>query len=500
MRAALVARLGAAPVARAIAALAMAGLLMTGGCRRQAPPPASQPAQATNTSAVSDSAVGDADSAKQAVAVEPARAQETRSRIGIAMSAAMELSGSTDRARSARMIAARRAMQGLNQASLRFADVLNHALAASRRAPLAYLKAGDQAVLAGRYERALVLLEYAQRLDAGSLDAAKARANVLTAMGRHGEAADAYGDLAQRAGDDLTAMFNHALACSRCGRLDQAQRTYLQLLAKQPRHVQARYNLAGLYQLQGQLEQARTQWEQVVAQAPQLGSASRCLGDVLLDLRQPGPALEAYVRAAHLEPQDPTAWMDVAEAAIAAGRPGQAAAVLQRASRLLADPTGGPQLSAPGEASPATTSIPADQAWAGASGGAPDAAPNVATDGASDPAPQPGGNLAAPYRRLGDLYLRLHRLTGRDEFVPPAVASWRMSLEHDSSQDELRELIATYQGVGDTVGPAEGAGAGPPVGAGTGSAVGIGVGSAIGASVGGTGPAANSGGVEHRPE
>ena len=274
-------------------------------------------------------------------------------------------------------------------------DLLDQAVVQARRAPLAYIKAGDRAAAAGQFERALAYFRHAAWMDKGNLDALKGEGLMLTALGRHGEAAEVYGQIVRADLADRTARYNFALACSRCGQLAQAQQAYVALLEIDPDHVQARYNLAGLYQLTGKLELSERQWREVVRRRPRSPSAQRSLGDVLMDQHRPAEAVEPYARAADLSPQDPWVWLELAGACAEAGMAGRAAVAADRAGRLA-------------------------------------------------------GHDAPLHRRLGQVYLDVYRLSHDGRFVASAVGAWQRSLQIDPSQADLRRLVRTYEAMATT--------------------------------------------------
>lgn len=240
------------------------------------------------------------------------------------------------------------------------------------------------------------------------VEALKGLSNVLTLLGRHDQAAEAYRRLVEMDPSDRTGRFNLAVSLVRIRRFGEAEGIYLHLVTEQPDFVQARYNLAWLYQVEGKLAQARDQWRQVVRQAPQLASAHAALGDVLMHLGDVGQAMAAYLVATDQAADNASLWHGLTLAARAAGYPQHAVVAARRAAEL--DPQD-----------------------------------------------------AAAWRLLGDVLLDLHRATRDERFLTQAATAWRRSLALDDTQDDLRRILAATGGSRTTAGPPPPAASAPAI-------------------------------------
>jgi len=257
-----------------------------------------------------------------------------------------------------------------------------------------YIRAGRQALADENFRAALPFFRRAVELDALSLPALRGLAASLVGTERFAEAVDVYGTIAGLSPTDRTPLFDLAVVQSRLGRLTDAEATYRKLLVGEEIDdatlLKAAYNLATVYQAQGKLAAAMEMWRVVTARAPHLAGAHSQFGEVLLLLGRPEEAMAAYAEAAKLQPMNVSEWLNLATAAHAAGSYGRAVVATRRATELA----------------------PRD---------------------------------AFIWRRLGDLLLDLHRATGQEESLAEAVDAWRKSLQCDPAQQDLRDLVATYE-------------------------------------------------------
>lgn len=255
------------------------------------------------------------------------------------------------------------------------------------------LVAADRAMARGDFAAAVSLCRRA--MDEGgeearrSLDAHQCLAVALVASEQFDQAVQVYRRLIELGGEDRTTLFNLALAQTRLGRYSQAEETYRRLLARHDDFHQARYNLASLLQAQGKLTEARDTWQRVISDQPGLESARAALAEVLVDLGDLEGAMEQYAQAARLQPKLVSNWVNLAHCARSAGTLGRAAAAARRAAEL----------------SPRDASI---------------------------------------HRLRGQIFLEMHRLSGRASLLNEALAAWEQSLRLDPAQDDLRELIRSY--------------------------------------------------------
>ena len=259
---------------------------------------------------------------------------------------------------------------------------------------LRHIAAGNRALARKDAATAAKCFYRALDIEPAHPDALRGLATALAAAGRYRQVIPVYQMIHGIWPKDRTALFNLAVALSKVHRFTEASQVYRQLLAQDADDVRSRYNLAVLHQAQGKLDQARRTWREVLARAGHLPSAHTALGEVLMDLGDQQGAMLAYAEAAKLRPKSVTGWLNLATAAEAAGSYGRAIVATKRAAKL----------------SP---------------------------------------NDAAIWARVGELYLALHRATGKDRFLTEAVAAWRQSLKVDPAQPQLRNYVETYRPSGD---------------------------------------------------
>ncbi len=111
-------------------------------------------------------------------------------------------------------------------------------------------------------------------------------------------------------------LFDRALKFQERGDRENAIRLYNKLLAANPDHLEARFNLAVIHHDSGELETALAGYKQCLNLAPDLAEAYKNIGDIKIQQHAPQAAKEAYRRALSLRPQAAT-WhnLGIAEAA-----------------------------------------------------------------------------------------------------------------------------------------------------------------------------------------
>jgi len=254
------------------------------------------------------------------------------------------------------------------------------------RDPAKWIRAADRALAAGHAERAAERFAHAATLDPDNTDALMGLATALAVLRRHEQALPVYETLLERSHDPAV-RFNYAVALSLCERFEQARTQYETLLDADAGHVRARLNLATLLHAQNQLVEAGKHYRILLDDAKKLAPADQaavwaCYGQLLLDLKDTPAALTAFAEAAKAQPDDATAWLNLANVAQAAGRYGTALTACQRAA------TGDPQ-------------------------------------------------NPTPWRRLGEL----HHAINDPDHLKQAIECWETSLKLDPEQEELRERL-----------------------------------------------------------
>jgi len=274
--------------------------------------------------------------------------------------------------------------------------------------PMAHIRAADRALACGQTDLAIGGFVRAAEIAAPPerLEALRGLAVALVVGRRHRQVAGIYGQILALAPGDETARFNLGLSLMRLRRLAEADEAFRALLSGRRYRTKARFNLATVLAAQGKLAQAAGQLKAVVASRPpprraDLAAAYAQLAQVLVDMGKTQEAVDACVAAARLNPNDLTAWVNLASAARSAGSYGYAVTAARKATKL-----------APFNA----------ETWL----------------------------------HLGDLLLELHRKTGQRRFLAEAVRAWAKSLKVDPSQAALRRRIAVYARVVPQSQPASG--------------------------------------------
>jgi len=274
--------------------------------------------------------------------------------------------------------------------------VLDALAEASRRRndPDHYADAGRAALRLGDFAFATKCFYEAIDLDPMHGRALRGLAAALVGGERHEEAVDILEMIVGLAPADRASRFDLGVVQMRLGRLKQAELTFRRVWGggdiDDPVALKSAYNLAGVYQAQGKLGDARDLWRRITQRAPHLAGAHSQLGEVSMKLGDFEQAMAAYAEAAKRQPRNVSAWLNLATAARAAGSYGRAVIAVRRAAGLA----------------------PKD---------------------------------AVVWNRLGELMIELHRQSGRREFVVEAVHAWRKSLACDAEQDDVKELLETYE-------------------------------------------------------
>ena len=105
----------------------------------------------------------------------------------------------------------------------------------------------------------------------------------------------------------MAALFDQAVALHGQGRLDEAERLYLQILAQEPRHLDARHMLGVLRAYQNRNQDAHDLIAPVVAADPNNALALANFGNVLLALERLDEALAVFDRSLAINPDYPPA-------------------------------------------------------------------------------------------------------------------------------------------------------------------------------------------------
>ncbi len=266
--------------------------------------------------------------------------------------------------------------------------------------PRLVVSAADRALAAGATQTALEAYQRAATLDPANRDALHGLAAVLTLQQQWQKSLAVYRQILAQHPDDKVALFNSGLLFMQLEQYQQAEAAYLELLRQDPTYFRARYNLASLYQAQGKLGQAHKVYRELLESAAatqpamadtEAAAAWHAYGQLLMDLHQYEPAMNAFAKSAKLQGTF-DAWLNMGLAACACGNYGHAAVAATGAQKLAAqDP----------------------QAWLD----------------------------------IGRLWLDIHRGADKKEFLASAVQAWKTSLSLKADQPDVKKLVQTYEGM-----------------------------------------------------
>jgi type II protein arginine methyltransferase len=132
-------------------------------------------------------------------------------------------------------------------------------------------------------------------------------------------------------------LFGEAMSHQLAGRLADAERDYLAVLALGYRHLDVMRLLAGLAAEDGRLEDALSRWQEVLRLAPGDPPALRARGVIFHHLGRWNEAVDALAESAALAPDDPSLATILGVALQDAGRFDEALAVLGKAAAQWPD-------------------------------------------------------------------------------------------------------------------------------------------------------------------
>ena len=161
---------------------------------------------------------------------------------------------------------------------------------------------GDRYMAMGRSQQARTIY---QQLVAGGQEALLGRlGDAQLTSGALDEAIQSYERLLTLSPDSSRVRYQLARAYAAVGRIEDAERSYRQLLDSPVYGVQARLEAAALLRHNGKLAAAEPLLSQVLALAPDHRAGLLRLGEVLLEQKRPGEALPHWLRLAELEPHN----------------------------------------------------------------------------------------------------------------------------------------------------------------------------------------------------
>ena len=162
----------------------------------------------------------------------------------------------------------------------------------------------------GRFDEALAKLSECLRQAPAHLQAANARAAVLSGVGRDQEAHDAYRTLLDKLPGNAQLLGNLAFVLERLGRLPEALIAYDEALVGDHAYYPALLNRGGLLLKMGILDKALENNERLAAAFPNSADAQFNLAEVFLSLGRPAQALQACEQALQADPEHHKAMID----------------------------------------------------------------------------------------------------------------------------------------------------------------------------------------------
>jgi len=152
--------------------------------------------------------------------------------------------------------------------------------------------------------------------------------------GRLQEAERLYRQVLARQPEHADAMHNLAVIALQVGRNDAAVEMIRRAIVLNPNHSEAHYNLGTALQNKGQLDEAIAAFRQAIALNPNLPEAHNNLGNALKDKEQFDEAIAAYRQAISLSPNFPEAHNNLGVALKDKGQLDEAIAACRRAIAL----------------------------------------------------------------------------------------------------------------------------------------------------------------------
>jgi predicted O-linked N-acetylglucosamine transferase (SPINDLY family) len=145
---------------------------------------------------------------------------------------------------------------------------------------------------------------------------------------------------------DRAAELEQAIAAHEAGRLDEAERSYSAILARDPRHARALHLLGLIAHQRGDQAEALRRIDRAIAIDPGIAQFHFNLGNVLAALAEHETAAAAYAQAVRIKPDHYAAWFNLGKSESESGRGAEAIAALRQAHALerALEPASGPAL------------------------------------------------------------------------------------------------------------------------------------------------------------
>jgi tetratricopeptide (TPR) repeat protein len=195
----------------------------------------------------------------------------------------------------------------LDQAALPLADPVAAAVDAARVGARGHDLRATRALNEGRFDLAAIEFHQAVLSDPQRVYARHGLALALFRSGKLPEAAEALGELLQKAPSHAASRLLLARVLAAQGRLPAARQQLEGLLADSPNDAQALLQLAAVCLDEGKLEAAFTHYNRVIALAPELSAARAGAGLTQIRLGQRRRALQVLLGDGPMESLDPQA-------------------------------------------------------------------------------------------------------------------------------------------------------------------------------------------------
>ncbi|MCP4644294.1 MAG: tetratricopeptide repeat protein, partial [bacterium] len=206
---------------------------------------------------------------------------------------------------------------------------------------------GEQTLALGNAKEAETYLHRALAIDPVHLGAASTLAGMFLGRGELDEGRRIFEGLEAAGVTAPHVTMNLGMVACRQGRLAEARERLEAVLEAVPHHVIARLCMARVLDRAEGAEAARSEYQRAIAIAPKLEEPNKLLnalelrtkGERLYGAGEAGGALEAFIRALGLDPEDPILRNDAGVVLAGMGEPARARTFFEQALKLAPDLT-----------------------------------------------------------------------------------------------------------------------------------------------------------------
>lgn len=190
----------------------------------------------------------------------------------------------------------------------------------------------------GRLEEAVPVLQNATRLDPESELGFMALGRALAGLGR-GDEADAAFEAAFEL-NPLRKKLAYAAEHHKAGRIEDAEKSYREILEARPNHIDSLRFLAGIVASKDRVEEAELLLRHAIKLAPDFTLAHMDLGSLLSEAHRHAEAVSCFERACDLEPSKPRPQFMLASSLAQSGKTFEATDAYRRVIELRRDHAG----------------------------------------------------------------------------------------------------------------------------------------------------------------